>query len=293
MTSTRYFFARIAQAFGIFRRNQRMGDAASEMHLLREAEAYLGMEIWEKVDSIERLSIEYWNLRKLIRDRDALLAELDVYEKRLDATHQERSDLLNASPTTQTKLYDERIAIISGLEDLTRERDQIVTKARDIRRVHDGLKMKIEVLTKEHDPSPERDEQIEKVRQRLAELTHQFVALKDERRWVGAKIAEDEKKFDQIDIAIETFKSDRRTQASEIFKVIGDANREISLLRAELVALETRIRQLQGEIGRYVSRHSFTDRSCAETVKSHRGLIDVMRALRRSVALNHRLGGTS
>ena len=96
MTSTRYFFARIAQAFGIFRRNQRMGDAASEMHLLREAEAYLGMEIWEKVDSIERLSIEYWNLRKLIRDRDALLAELDVYEKRLDATHQERSELLNA-----------------------------------------------------------------------------------------------------------------------------------------------------------------------------------------------------
>lgn len=293
MTTTRYFFARFAQAFGIFRRNQRMGDAASEMHLLREAEAYLGMEVWEKVDSIERLSIEYWNLRKLIKDRDSMLAQLDACEMRLDTTHQERSELLNASPTTQTRLYDERIAVIAGLEDLTRERDQIVTKASDIRRVHDGLKIKIEVLTKEHAPSPERSEQIEKVRQRLAELNTQFVALRDERRLVGSKISEGEKQFDQIDLAIEALKSERRAQASEIFKVIGEANREVSLLRSELAATEARIRQIQGEIGRYVSRHSFNDRNCAETVKSHRGLIDVMRALRRSVALNHRLGGMS
>ena len=41
MTSSRYFVARVAQAFGYVRRAQRMGDAASEMHLLREAEAQL------------------------------------------------------------------------------------------------------------------------------------------------------------------------------------------------------------------------------------------------------------
>ena len=293
MTSTRYFLARFAQAFGIFRRNQRMGDAASEMHLLREAEAYLGMAVWDKVDSIERLSIEYWNLRKLIKDRDSILAQLDACEARLNATHQERSELLNASPTPQTTLYDERLLVISGLEDLTRERDMIVTRARDIRRIYDGLKIKIEVLTKEHAPSPERSEQLEKVRQRLAELKLQFVALKDERSAVGAKIELGDKQLDQIDQDIESFKNERRSQASDIFKIIGEANREISSLRAELGVLETRIRQLQGEIGRYVSRHSYTDKHCAETVKSHRGLIEVMRALRRSVALNHRLGGMS
>ena len=291
MTSTRYFLARFAQAFGIFRRNQRMGDAASEMHLLREAEAFLGMEIWEKVDSVERLSIEYWNLRKLIKDRDGLQAQLDACEARLDATHKERSDLLNASPAPQTSLYDERITIISGLEDLTRERDQIVTKARDIRRIHDGLKIKVEVLTKDHLSSAERNEQLENVKQRLAELKHEFVALKAERTLVGAKIEAGDKQLEQIDLDIEALKSERRAQASEIFKIIGEANREISGLRAELGALETRIRQLQGEIGRYVSRHSITDKNCAEAVKIHRNLIEVMRALRRSIALNHRLGG--
>jgi len=291
MTTTRYFIARFAQAFGIFRRNQRMGDAASEMHLLREAEAQLGMAVWEKVASIERLSIEYWNLRKLVKDRDTVIAQLDACEKRLEATHKGRADLLNASPTPQTSLFDDRIAIIASLEDLTRERDQIVNKARDVRRIHDGLKVKIEVLTTERTPSPERTEELEKVKQRLSELKLQFVALKEERTLVGTKIEEGDKQLDQIDLEIEAFKSERRSQASEIFKVIGEANREISSFRAELGLLDTRIRQLQGEIGRYVSRHSYNDKSCAETVKDHRGLIEVMRALRRSVALNHRLGG--
>ncbi|KAB2638370.1 MAG: hypothetical protein DVB25_07920 [Verrucomicrobia bacterium] len=293
MTSTRYFLARFAQAFGIFRRNQRMGDAATEMHLLREAEAHLGMEVWEKVESIERLSIEYWNLRKLIKTRDSLQCQLDASEAQLDATHQDRSDLLNASPLPQTKLYDERIAIITRLEDHTRERDQIVTQARDIRRIHDGLKIKIEVLTKETAPSPERSEQLEQVRVRLAELKLQFIALKDKRSEVGTEIAQGDQQLDQIDLDIEAFKNERRAQASAIFKIIGEANREISLLRAELGALDTRISQMQSEIGRYVSRHSFNDKHCAEAGKSHRRLIEVMRALRRSVALNHRLSGMS
>ena len=293
MTTTRYFIARFIQAFGIFRRNQRMGDAASEMHLLREAEAQLGMAVWEKTDSIERLSIEYWNLRKLVKDREAVLAQLDDCEKRLEATHKGRSDLLNASPNPQTSLYDERLAIISSLEELTRERDQIVTRARDIRRIHDGLKIKIEVLTKERSPSLQRDEELTKVKERLTELKLQFVTLKEERTAVGTKIEEGDKKLDQVDGEIEAFKNERRSQASEIFKVIGEANREISTLRAELGVLDTRIRQLQSEIGRYVSRHSFSDKHCAETVKVHRGLIEVMRALRRSIALNHRLGGKS
>ncbi|MEI7911532.1 MAG: hypothetical protein WCK77_18010 [Verrucomicrobiota bacterium] len=292
MTTTRYFIARFAQAFGIFRRNQRMGDAASEMHLLREAEAQLGMEVWERVDSIERLSIEYWNLRKLVKDRDTVLEQLAECEKRLETTQQNRSDLLNATPAPQTSLYDERIAVISSLEDLTRDRDLIVTRARDVRRIHDGLKIKTEVLINEHAPSPERTAELEQVKQRLADLKLQFVALKDERTAVGGKIEDGDKKLDEIDIAIESFKSERRTQASGIFKVIGEANREISSLRAELGLLDTRIRQLQGEIGRYVSRHSYSDKHCADTVKTHRGLIEVMRALRRSVALNHRLGGS-
>jgi hypothetical protein len=41
-----------------------MVEAAEEMHLLKEAESHLGKALWENVEGIEALSIEYWNLRR-------------------------------------------------------------------------------------------------------------------------------------------------------------------------------------------------------------------------------------
>ena len=83
MTPSRYIVARVAQAFGYIRRAQRMADAASEMHLLREAEAQLGSMIWANVENIEELSVEYWNLRKLIKEKQEVL-EMFEAKKRLE-----------------------------------------------------------------------------------------------------------------------------------------------------------------------------------------------------------------
>ena len=91
MTSSRYLIARLAQTFGYFRRNQRMGDAASEMHLLREAEAQLGFAIWEKVEDIEELSVEYWNLRKFIKEKELIRKKIESCQVRLDKAHEERA----------------------------------------------------------------------------------------------------------------------------------------------------------------------------------------------------------
>ena len=50
---------------------------------------------------------------------------------------------------------------------------------------------------------------------------------------------------------------------------------------------------LDAEIGRFVSRHTHQHAACNAAVATHRGLVDVMRALRRSIALSHRLAGTA
>ena len=80
-------------------------------------------------------------------------------------------------------------------------------------------------------------------------------------------------------------------QASESFHIIGEGNKEISALRAETALLETQMRQIFGDIGRHVSRQSANDPACAAACAKHRNLVEVMRALRRSVALNHKLAG--
>lgn len=293
MTTTRFFVARFAQAFGYFRRNQRMADAASEMHLLREAEAFLGAAIWENVEGIEALSVEYWNLRKLIKERDEVRARLAACQERLDQAHVERSNLLNTTPEENQDLLDERTAVLTELENLAQQRDQIVADAREVRRAYVGLKMKLEVLDKESSGSVANNEQINTVKSRLTELKNRFAELKLERIQIGEAIEKGDAKVDLIDEKLKGKRQVLRAHASEAFQTIGEGNKEISILRAESGVIDTRMRQLYAEIGRYVSRNANQDPACATASASHHGLVDVMRAMRRSIALNHRLAGTA
>jgi chromosome segregation ATPase len=293
MTSTRYFVARFAQAFGYFRKNYRMADAASEMHLLREAEAQLGAAIWEKVESIEELSVEYWNLRKFIKERDIVREKLVECQALLDKAHEERAVVLNRTPEIHQELIDERVGLLTELEKLTARRDEIVAEAREVRRSHDGMKMKLEVLTNESGESGAGRQDLTEVKKRLVELKSRFSDLKHQRIRIGHEIEQGDAKLDLVDTKLNEKRLERRVHASEAFQVIGDGNKEMSILRAESGLLDTQMRQLYAEIGRFVSRHAAHHPACAAAASSHRGLVDVMRALRRSIALNHRLAGTA
>jgi len=293
MTSSRYFIALFAKTFGYVRRSHRMGDAASEMHLLRESEAQLGAMIWQNVEDIEALSVEYWNLRKLIKERELVRAKLIACQEHLNQAHEERSTLLNSTPENQQVLFDERTALLNDLEHLSHQRDQVVVDAREVRRAYVGLKMKLEVLTKESDtPAPDPAE-ILKLNERLVELSSQFADLKQDRIRIGEKITAGDQQIALVDDKLKAQRQERRVLASAAFQVIGEGNREISIMRAESGLLDTRMHQLYGDIGRYVSRQANQDAACATAAAHYHGLVDVMRALRRSIALNHRLAGTA
>ncbi|QTN32861.1 hypothetical protein HZ994_11160 [Akkermansiaceae bacterium] len=286
MTPARYLICRIAQTFGYHRKNLRMGDAAAEMHLLKEAESYLGKAVWERVEDIEELSVEYWNLRKLIKERERVAGELEKCSEALAKAHEERSGLLGISNQPFQDLLDERQKVLGTLEDLARERDIVVAKARDIRRLYDGIKTKEEVLTSEGNHSPE---ELQKISERLYELKRDFSALKTERHVIAEKITAGDAQIDLIDAEILVRKKERREKASEAFQHIGDANQEMSTLRAELGVLDTQMRQLYSEIGRHVSRNVSLNAACKKAAKEHQGLVDVMGALRKSIAMNHKL----
>jgi uncharacterized coiled-coil DUF342 family protein len=289
MTPTRYYLARLVQVFGVSRKNQRMGDAASEMHLLREAEAHLGAIVWERVDGIEMLSVEYWNLRKFIKEMDQVQARLVTCQAKLDKAHEDRAAVINQVPEIHEQLAAQRSEVLSELDTLVQRRDHIVVEAREIRRAYDGLRMKLEVLTQEKAPP----EQIEQVKSRLATLKSEFTTLKARRIDIGHEIEASDGKVNAVSVQLSAEKNDRRAHATEAFQIIGDVNKEISVLRAESGALDIQMRQLYSEIGRFVSRHAAQDPACAAAVSSQRGLVDVMQALRHSIALNHRLAGTA
>lgn len=289
MTSTRYLIFLVANAFGYRRKNIRMAEAAEETHLLKEAESHLGKAIWEKVEGIEALSVEYWNLRKLIKERDRVANELDIHQQQLAQAHEERAGLLAATNEPFQDLLDERQTVLNSLEELAKQRDMIVNEARDIRRAYEGTKTKQEVLTKE---GASKQEDFAEITNKLLKLKSDFSVLKAERQKVAAKIAEGDAKIDKIDTEIMKRKKERREKASEAFQHIGDANQEISTLRAELGVLDTQMRQLFTEIGKYISRNP-TDPECRKACKEMQWLVDVMGALRKSILLNHKLAGNA
>ncbi len=286
MTTTRYIFARFAQAFGVNRRQRRMAEAASEMHLLREAEQVLGQSVWERVEEVEELGVEYWNLRKLIKERDEIHSKLDDCEVILADAHEQRSTLLGAKSDSQADLETTRGQLLGELEKLSRERDQVIGQAREIRRIYDGLKMKLEVLQREGS-----SDSIEKTKVRMVELKVRFTELKQDRDRVAASIAEGDAKVDLIDAELAEERQKHRAEASVAFQQIGQANRDISALKAQQGLIDTQMRQLFSEIGRHVSRNAFVNDQCKTAAKDHFPMIDVMRALRKSVAMNHRLAG--
>lgn len=286
MTPARYILCRIALTFGYSRKNTRMGDAAAEMHLLKEAESYLGKEVWQNVENIEELSAEYWNLRKLVKERDRVTDALEKCHETLAKAQEERAALLGVSNQPFQDLIDKRRSVLKELEDLARERDIIVAKARDVRKLYDGIQTKEDVLREEGRHSPD---EISKVTARLAELKEDFAVLKAERLAVAERISKGDAKIDSIDAEIKQRKNERRNLASQAFQHIGEANQQMSALRAELGVLDTQMRQLYSEIGRHVSRQADHNPACRKAIGAHRGLVDVMAALRKSVNLNQRL----
>lgn len=289
MTPAKFYAARLAQAFGIHRKTKRMSEAASEMHLLRDAEMCLGGLVWERVGEIEELSVEYWKLRKLSTERKDILERLTECDEQLAIAHAARANLLNKPSDAQQALLEERARKMEHLEKLARQRDEIVAKAKELRRSHEGLKMKLEVLGRERQPHPTETAEAQA---KLDALKAKFGELKEQRARLGETLDAGDADLDECDAKLAKIHQERREEAAEAFQVIGEANRVISVHRAELGLIETQMSQLYSEIGRFVSRN-MKNPACIQAAREHRGMVEVMQALRASIVMNHRLAGQS
>jgi len=264
-----------------------MSDAAFETHLLRESEQILGGAVWERTEEVEALSVEYWNLRKIQRERDEIEEKLGYAENILAEAHDERSRLLNQTTDAQQELEEKRASLMQKLEVVARERDQVVTLAKEIRRRYEGLKTKLAVLTEEGGKSNETG--IKDARDAMAGLRTDFQALKKKRSDIGERLDRGDAMLSQVEDKLGDRRKVRRDEAARTFQIIGKANRDISNHRAQLGLIETQEQQLYGEIGQYVSRHARATQMLTGIYRENQSLVDLMIALRRSIIMNRKL----
>lgn len=285
MTSSKYFLLCIASRFGYLRKNVRLGHAASEAHLLKEAEAFLGEAIWRKTENIEALSMEYWNLRKLAKDHDRLSREIAQLQGVFNDTQQQKGDPIISASDVVPDLSEKRTALLAQLDALSRERDLIVTKAQDTRRIYEGMKIKQDVLRKEGAMLAE----IEKTSSRLVEMKREFNDLKERRDEIAEETAATKTRLMEIEALANELKQQGKSQATENSQNISDANQQISARQSQINSLYAQIRLLYADIGRYVSLNVHRDPACKAASKDQRGLINIMAALRQSIQYNWKL----
>ncbi len=287
MTHTRYLFWRAIKAFGITMRQRHATQAASEIHLLREAEEILGRLTWAESEEIEALSVEYWSLRKLTLKHDEISQRIESASVDLEESHNQRAELLGMVVDRTKDLTGERAALTETHERLNSERDIIVSDARTVKRLHDGIKAKLEVLA---DEGIQEAPELEASKQELLKLKKKFKSLRDRRDALVVKINSIEKALEDIGSRIETRRSQMRDEATDNYQNIGKVNRDLSDKRAELGSLESDMSALFSKIGCYIYSRQH-DPSLAKLASKQRGLINQMSALSLSIDFNLRLAG--
>jgi len=285
MTRTRFAFAALFQSFGVLRKTKRLTDAAFEMHLMQDGEELLGSFCWKNVEDIEELSMEYWNLRRMEREEDELNKKLEEAEKTLATAQSSRADLVGQSNEDDQELIEERESLLEQIDNLHIEHDNIMEKAAATKRKHAALTMKAKVLKEEgaDDESP-----LTKCREDLDELKEIFTKSKADLIAVNEKIDTLDEEHKGLQMRIDDKREGSKGASDESFSKISKANQDITKFQADIGLLNEEQGKICREVGRFLNINANRP-DCKKACKEHRGLLEQVRLLYRSIQLNRRL----
>lgn len=285
MTRIRFGFAVIFQSFGLLRKTKRMTDAAFETHLMQDGEELLGKYCWKNIESIEDLSMEYWNIRRLEREQKEIHGKIEEAEKILQEAHERRAEAADRAKDIGQELYERREELFATLDKLKTERDAIKTEAQHVKRKYEAFRMKARVLQEEGQANTE---QYRECREKLIKLKDTFNEFKEVLMNVENHIDAEQGDLNELQARIDLKLQGTKDETSESYSQISRANKDITKYQAELGLLQEEDSVLCREIGRYLNVN-FKDPACKKVYAKHSGLLEQLTLLRDSVAWNRKL----
>jgi chromosome segregation ATPase len=260
--------------------------AAFESHLLHDAEVTVGTLAWRDVESIDDLSEEYRELRKIAPEYDRLSGEIESLSQDRDNAHQKRQQALGTISDQTSGKASEHKDDARKLERLTRERDVITGERNTLERRLKGLLTTMEVLTAEQSGTSEMElgkaqTQIEQSEKRLLELEsrqetveNEISTLRDEMNRLSDEIAHEE--------------GGTRHEANHHFGQLGSINKDLSTLRNQAGTLESKALPLYGKVGQYLINHA-REPAVKKATRKHRSLLKLIALIRKSSHRNGKL----
>lgn len=285
MTRFRYTFATIMQSFGLHRKLKRMTDAAYELHLMQEGEEFLGALCWPKVEEIEDISMEYWNIRKIEHQRAELTKKIQESNRTLHIANTKRAAVADRSKNIGQELFNNRERLFEVLEALNNRRDSTMSQAQQVKRRFEALKTKAKVLKDEGDIS---SDSYLKNRKQLELLREEFRNFKTELNKIDDKIDVEQDNLSNLQTEIDNKLKGNKDEAADTFGLISSANRDITAFKAQLGLLVEEHAHLCREVGRYLNLNAHLS-ECKDACGDHIGLLEQIRLLRESIQWNKAL----
>ena len=279
---------RVARSFGIKNEMNRRMAITRELQLLAELETLLGRAAWQDSENIPEIAEEFYQVRGLEAEVEAVKREIRVLEKengRLLAEQEELEGLLEKKISTLTaeksKEMQRTIALMNEIEHLRID-------AEITRKKFSGVKLRLKSLLDSAAP----EEELEAVRQNLARLKQDYAS---ETKLIvdrSDEVKASENRIAHLERQIAATRESARSRITALMNEVGKSGNLVARYGAKLGSIEKHIGDLAHNVGRFLSRNA--DNPTPEiksVIHKHRGLISRLNSLKASIRFNRILSG--
>ncbi|MDB6070568.1 MAG: hypothetical protein JWL81_1739 [Verrucomicrobiales bacterium] len=288
MNAIGFFIGRFAWQLGLRMERARWNAVTRETQLLAEAQDLLGKLAWPHIDSIERLSGEFWQLSDLqkqqheFREKSAqLTAENEIAQDRLYVIEDAVEDDVDALRKKKSDLMARAVGIMD-------EVDEIKDRDAETRRRFTSLKGKLDVLKKQSDG--DFSAEIERTRQSLGALKEEHSKDLNAIAQLEADVQKLELTVQGLDAEIAGLRDKHKAATADLVQEIGRRSKLIAETSARIGSVESQKNELSFQVGQYLSNQIDNPEPEVRKVLNRYGaLINRIRHLRRSIQYNQRL----
>lgn len=272
-----YQRARTLKLLGLPRTQFRLRCAATELRLLKEAEAILGHYLWEECEAIPELNTCYTNIQLVNDEKQELLKHKAELEQSISALNsgadtKAQAALLREKVTKHHELASKRLASIE------QRNASLKAQAKAVRKKFDQVAEQI------NSPSGELD--ISNLKAKKQQLKLAFQGLREELTQNEQAHAEHSTQLDSLAKQLEAQSSSQSPKTQ-----ISAFNRNINKINSQLATLDGKLEILFTEIGCHISTYFSANSQCQHIGKEKSKLIHIIATLKKSIQWNHAIAG--
>jgi chromosome segregation ATPase len=290
MNAISFFLHRLGWQLGLRNERNRWSAVTRETQLLSEAQDLLGKSVWDKVEKVEDLTGEYWQLRDKNSQQTKLREESEQVMDKIEAMQDTLEGIEGRYDAEINTLQAKKDSIMDKAGSLNEELEDIRSNDAGLRQRFNSLKNKLEVLKKQEDAS--LSEEIEKTRQGLADLKLAHEDLKHHIETKEQEIRDLEVVVTEVERQIGKKRESMRQDSADLVAEIGRNSKLLAEISAKVGALENAKNELTFKMGQYLSNNlDSRDEEIRKILSSNEAspLISKIHYLRKSIQYNTRL----